>query len=108
MKTPATEPVLPSRLMPQISFRFLLAVTALGAVVAALARAAGGGGAFAVAMITAIGFVAGSFVLFAVLFLMAYGFARLRGRTTYNDAAGSPFSEGQLPPQILPPRDIRS
>ena len=45
------------------------------------------------AAISAIGFIGGSFALFAVLFLVAHGFALLRGRSSIDDTAGSPFSE---------------
>lgn len=102
---PSTEPVLRSRLLPKISFRVIFAVTALAAVVASLARAAGEGGPLARALLVALAFPAFCFTLFAVLFLIGWAVALLAFRGHDDTLQGSPFAEDQLPPQLLPPRE---
>ena len=105
---PLTEPVLRSRLLPRISFRLLFALTALAALVAALARAAGEGGPLARALLLAVGFLIFCFTLFAVLFLVGWAIACLTVRAKDTAPPGSPFAEDQLPPQMLPPREPTS
>lgn len=108
MKTPSVEPVLKSRFLPRVSFRLLFALTTMAAIVAAVARAAGQGGALAVAAIVSIGFLLGVFALFATLFLISFSISSLWYRGDADALEGSPFADGQLPPQILPPREQRS
>jgi hypothetical protein len=108
LKTPSVEPVLRSRLLPRVSFRLLLALTALAAVIAALARAAGAGVALAHAAMAGLLFVAVCMGLFTLLFLVAWSISRLWFEGESEALHGSPFAEGQLPPQILPPREQRS
>jgi hypothetical protein len=105
MKTPSVEPVLRSRLLPRISFRWLLALTTLSAVLAAVARAAGGGTAIAWGAVVAIGFLVTCFALFVILFIFCWAVSSTWYDGEPDAAQGSPFSEGQLPPQILPPRE---
>ncbi len=107
MKTPSVEPVVVSRLLPKISSRFLFALTTLAAVIAAVARAAGEGGALANAAITGVIFIAGCFALFAILFFFSWAISSLWYEGEPDTLEGSPFAEGQLPPQILPPREQR-
>ncbi len=80
----------------------------LSAVIAALARAAGGGAATAWAAMVALGFLAGSFVLFVALFLFCWAISSLWYEGESDTGHGSPFADGQLPPQILPPREQQS
>ncbi|WP_146602079.1 hypothetical protein [Novipirellula aureliae] len=76
------------------------------AVFYAVARSAGDGGAVAFAMVVAVLFPAACFVLFCVLFLFAWAISSLWYRHgTPDTLKGSPFADGQLPPQILPPRE---
>lgn len=95
---------LKSRLLPRISFRSLFALTLVSAVVAAVARAAGGGNALAFGFISAIAFAALVVVSLAVVFLLSWMIASI-GYTSDATSQASPFAEDQLPPQILPPRD---
>ena len=97
-----------SRMLPRISSRVFFMLTALAALIAAVARAAGSGGAVAFALIVGLGFAAACFALFALLFLIAWGISSLRAPEDPDALEGSPFAEGQLPPQILPPREQRS
>ena len=108
MKTPSVEPVLRSRLLPRISFRLVLALMTLSAIVAAVGKAAGGGGATAWGILVALGFVAISFLLFVALFLFCWSISTLWYDGESDMVHGSPFADGQLPPQIVPPREQRS
>lgn len=108
MKTPSVEPVLRSRLLPRISFRVLLLLTAAAAVVASLARAADEGGALAAAIVIVVGFILASFAMFVAMFLICWAVSWFWYRPDSGSLRGSPFAEGQLPPQILPPREPKS
>ena len=108
MKTPSVEPVVRSRLLPRISFRLLFALTTLAAIIAAVARAAGEGGALAYGATVSLIFLGACMALFALLFLMAWCISSLWYEGEPDALEGSPFAEGQLPPQILPPREQRS
>ena len=46
--------------------------------------------------------------LFVLLFLLVRAFAAVVGNRDTETTASNPFAEGQLPPQILPPRDQKS
>lgn len=94
--------------MPRVSFRWILALMTFSALLAAVARAAGEGGAFAVAAMFAVGFVVVCLLLFILLFLFCWAIALVWYDRDAETAKGSPFSEGQLPPQILPPREQSS
>ncbi len=91
-----------------MSLGFLFLLTTLGGIVAAVARAAGQGGALALAAISALGFTAACFSVFIGLFLCCRLVAYLKGDAVSEVVEGSPFSADQLPPQILPPRESRS
>jgi len=102
----SVQPVLPSRLLPRVSFRFMLVLTFLTALFYAVARAAGDGGAVAFAIVAAVLFPAACFAVFCILFLFTWAISSLWYRDDSAEALkGSPFAEGQLPPQILPPRE---
>lgn len=105
MATPSIEPLERSRLLPPISFRAVFAVTTSGAVLFAIAAAAGRGGPFAVAIVWGMIFVAICFVLFSLLFLVAWSVAVLSIRDRDAGPPTSPFAEDRLPPQWLPPRE---
>jgi hypothetical protein len=94
--------------MPRVSFRLLFALTTLAAVIAAIARMAGEGGALANAAMISLGFVMACFLLFMLLFLISWSVSSLWYDREPDVVEGSPFAEGQLPPQILPPREQRS
>jgi hypothetical protein len=108
VKTPSVEPVVVSRLLPKISSRFLFVLTTFAALIAAVARAAGAGGALANAAIVALIFIAVCFLLFAILFVISWAISSLWYEREPDTLEGSPFADGQLPPQILPPREQRS
>ena len=105
VSSPSVEPILRSRMLPPVSFRALFALTTVGAVAFAIARAAGRGAAFAVAMEFAFGFLLLCFGLFGLLSLIAWVVAALVVRDTDRPDQGSPFAEDRLPPQLLPPRE---
>jgi hypothetical protein len=108
VKTPSVEPVVESRLLPRISSRLLFALTTLAAIIAAVARAAGNGGALAYAVMVSLIFVVACFSIFLLLFLISWAISSLWYEGESDTLEGSPFAEGQLPPQILPPREQRS
>jgi hypothetical protein len=105
VKTPSVEPVLRSRLLPKVSFRLMLVLTTVSAGIAAVARVAGGGGALATSAVVALLFPLACFALFTLLFLIAWSISSLWYQQDADSLKGSPFAEGQLPPQILPPRE---
>jgi hypothetical protein len=107
-KTPQLQPVLQSRMLPRITLGFLFGLTTLGALIAAVARAAGQGAELAIAALAALGFVALCFAIFVTMFLICRVIAMVKGDVVLEATEGSPFSDGQLPPQILPPRESRS
>lgn len=154
VKPTSAEPILRSRLLPRISFRTMMLLTALCAVIATVARAAGDGGSVAKGLLAALILVACLFLAFSVLFLFSW-FMSVIGQYRRNVGIGiavitiglvvvvnlglmipylvdwyvialltsiafvlivvpasepysgpqNPFAEGQLPPQILPPRE---
>ena len=108
MKTPSVEPVLRSRLLPRISFRFMLVMMTLVAVIAAVGRLAGQGDALASGLLMGVGFLMACFGMFILLFLVTWTISSLWYRKESDLQHGSPFAEGQLPPQIIPPREHRS
>ncbi|MGB7325061.1 MAG: hypothetical protein WBD31_09325 [Rubripirellula sp.] len=108
MKTPSFEPVQQSRMLPRVSFRWMFGLMTLGAVFAAIAKAAGNGAAVAMALMMAFGFIVACFAMFAILFLISWCISSLWYQPKDDTLQGSPFSADQLPPQILPPRENRS
>lgn len=99
------QPVLRSRVLPRISFRAMMAITFLAAILATTARAAGDGATFAKAVISAVGFVAIFFILAIGSFLVSWLVARLIHNKANDSYQGSPFASGSLPPQIIKPRE---
>ncbi|MAI32567.1 MAG: hypothetical protein L7W43_16280 [Rubripirellula sp.] len=104
MNTPAVEPLLKSRLLPRFTFRFLFLVTFAGAVLGALVEAAFTGYTIAISLLVLLGSGLSFFVVGFLLFLVQWVMAGLQPRRDLVEA-GSPFADGQLPPQILPPTD---
>lgn len=84
LRDSATEPVLRSRLLPRVSFRSLLVLTAISAVVIAVVYAADQGGAYATSAAAGLFFVFSVFVGSAVIFLLSWAVSflpRLAGVT---------------------------
>ena len=106
-KTPSVEPVLRSRLLPRVSSRWLFALTTLAAVIAAVARSAGEGGAVAYSVMAAVIFLVICFSAFSLLFFLVRGVSLIWYDPPSELHDGSPFAAGQMPPQILPPRDSK-
>ena len=106
-KTPSVEPVLPSRLLPRISSRWLFVLTLLAAVIAAVARVAGQGSAVAFSVMVALAYLAIIFLLFSLLFFLVRGVSLIWYAPPSEAHDGSPFAADQLPPQILPPRESK-
>ncbi len=105
MKSPSYEPILRSRMLPQVSFRLLLGITALVAVLSTLGRFAGDGGAIARAVLLAFGVIVAVMLVGAFFFLFSWVVATFALVANEPEKRPSPFAEGQLPPQALPPRD---
>ena len=104
MKTPSVEPAQQGRLLPRVSFRTALLTVTLCAVIAWCVRQAAAGAMLAGAVVAVLACLAACFALYIVLFLFAWVPAYL-GRDRWADVhRGNPFADGQLPPQILPPR----
>ncbi len=92
-------------MLPQVSFRVLLGLTALVAVLSTLGRFAGDGGAVARAVLLALGVLVAVMFLGAVFFLFSWVVATFALVANEPEKRPSPFADGQLPPQTLPPRD---
>ena len=103
VSTPSVEPLLNSRVLPRFSFRFLFVVTLAFALLGATIQAALAGYIIAVSILVFLGFLLSFFVVGFLLFLVLWGLAVLRPHNDSQDTSGSPFADGQLPPQILPP-----
>jgi RsiW-degrading membrane proteinase PrsW (M82 family) len=103
--TPSVTTIQRSRVLPKLSFRVLLTIVTVTAVVAFAARLANAGSPLATALVFVVGLLAGLFALFAILFLIAWVPAII-GRDRWEDVhKGNPFAADQLPPQVLPPRE---
>lgn len=103
--TPSVTSIERSRALPKLSFRVLLIVVTMAALVAFAGRMANAGSPLALSLIFVVGLVAGLFALFALLFLIAWVPAII-GRDRWEDVKhGNPFAADQLPPQVLPPRE---
>ena len=103
VSTPSVEPLLKSRLLPRFSFRFLFALTLCVALLAVTFQAAYAGYAVAISVLAFIGFLVAFFAACVLVFLLLWCLLGLRRIDGEADSPGSPFSDGQLPPQILPP-----
>ncbi|MEM1067959.1 MAG: hypothetical protein AAGI63_03610 [Planctomycetota bacterium] len=92
-------------MLPKVSSKWLFLLTALAAVFSAIARVAGQGSSLAYAFLATFGFIAACFASFGLLFFLARAVASIWYQPPSTLEDGSPFAEGQLPPQILPPRN---
>lgn len=99
------DPIVRSRVMPRISFRTMMGVTVVAAVIAAIARAAGDGATLARAIVVALLLLAFFFTLASVAFVLAWMTARLTIGRFDNAREGNPFAKDQMPPQLLKPRE---
>lgn len=93
-----------SRLLPRFSFRFLFGVTFVFALLGAMVQAAYAGYIIAISLLMMLGSVLSFFLVGYLFFLVQWIMAGLRPRRDLAEP-GSPFADGQLPPQILPPTD---
>lgn len=91
-------------MLPRFSFRFLFAITFACALIGAVVQAAYGGFVIAISLVVLLGSVLSFFVVGILSFLVLWVIAGLRPRNHVAEP-GSPFADGQLPPQILPPTD---
>jgi uncharacterized Tic20 family protein len=105
VNTPSVEPVLKSRFLPRFSFRFLFLLTFICALVGAILQSAGAGYAVAISAVVSLSYFLVFFALCILLFLVLWSLSFLQRDKADEQNAGSPFAEGQLPPQILPPRN---
>ncbi len=99
------EPLQRSRLIPKISFKTMLGLTAAGAMIFAVARSAGEGAALGVGFLAALGYLTMTFLIFSFFFVVAVSFSTFWKRSDPDLLEGSPFADGQLPPQWLEPRE---
>ena len=85
-------------------------MTTLAALIAAVAKSAGAGGALAYAIMYGLALLLACFSMFAVLFLISWSISSLwhSADLDQQNNSKSPFAEGQLPPQVLPPRNPSS
>ncbi|MCC9656801.1 hypothetical protein [Rhodopirellula halodulae] len=103
--TPSIQPVIRSRVLPRISFRMMMLLTAMAAVLAAVTRAAGNGAIFAKAVLAFVGVLAVFTAMAALAFLVSWSVARMTIGRVDQSRQGSPFAKDQLPPQLLKPRE---
>jgi hypothetical protein len=103
--TPSVSEKETSRVLPRISFQWMLGIVTLGAVVAFTLRQATLGSPLGIAIMHSLATVALTFAGFALLFLIAWFTALTSGNALDDVRVGNPFSTDQLPPQVLPPRE---
>jgi len=94
-----------NRLLPQVSFRTMMLVATVTAMVAFTTRLALGGSMIAISFVNAVATLVITFVCFAILFVIAWIPAVIGYDSLEDTNLGSPFAEDQLPPQVIPPRD---
>lgn len=99
------QPVERSRVLPRISFRAMLVWTAIAAIIASVARAAGDGAILGKAVVAALALLVLFFLLAAFAFLVSWATAKLVIGRFDNAREGNPFAKDQLPPQLLKPRE---
>lgn len=99
------DPIVRSRVLPRVSFRAVMGLTLIAAIIAAVARTAGGGATFAKAFIVALIFLTLFFFLASVAFVLSWVTARMMIGRFDNNREGNPFAKDQLPPQLLKPRE---
>ena len=73
----AVESVLPSRLLPRISFRAMMILTAVSAVVIAIVNLAGQGGVYARAVSVGLAYVCATFLFLSFLFLALWSISQI-------------------------------
>lgn len=94
-----------SRLLPQYSFRTMAVGLTTLALAAFTYRQSSRGSIWAEALVFATATIGICFFAYAVLFLIAWLPALLVREPAEDIGLGNPFTEAQLPPQVLPPRD---
>lgn len=94
-----------SRLLPQYSFRTVAVGLTTLALAAFAYRQSTRGSLWAEALVFATATIGICFFAYAVLFLIAWVPALIVREPWHEADPGNPFAEGQLPPQVLPPRD---
>ena len=101
---------LPSPLMPRVSMRSMVVAVTLGAVLFAMLRAGAGWTPLARAAITLIALPTSLLLGCVVLFVIQRTVASIWyvGGEPPPEAASGPNRDGDLPPQIYPPRDPTS
>ncbi len=95
-------------MLPQISFRFMVGLTAMAAVILTVGRLAGGGAMAARALLLGLAFPVVVVLIGSLLFLLSWAVASLTLSSSDLPSRPSPFADDQLPPQTLPPRDRAS
>ncbi|WP_146521696.1 hypothetical protein [Stieleria varia] len=76
--TPSVEPIVRSRLLPRVSFRSMMILMAVSAVVLAVARSANQGGIYATAAVMGLVFLLGTVIVLSAVFLLAWAVAHAR------------------------------
>ncbi len=105
MSTPSVLSKERSRVLPRVSFRLALGIVTAVAFAALSYRYSQSGSILASAFVDAATTLIISFVVYALLFLIAW-IPAVVGRDHLEDVnRGSPFAADQLPPQLLTPRD---
>lgn len=96
-------PAAESTLLPRYSFRTLMIVITLLAVVGVIVRQAAADAVWAQAIVFAVSVMLACWTLFVVLFLLAWLPAQFGHDSSADVSSGSPFATDQLPAQLLPP-----
>jgi hypothetical protein len=90
-------------LIPRFTIRWLLLLTVACALVAMLASMALKGSIVAISMTIALGGAVGMILLYAIVFCVAWGAAKLWRQFATVRSSTSPFATHTLPPQLLRP-----
>jgi hypothetical protein len=99
------QPIVRSRVLPRVSFRAMMLLTTVAAILATVARSAGDGATLAKAMMFGVAAVFVFFLLASMAFFLSWLTAKLVVGKFDNAREGNPFAADQLPPQLLKPRE---
>lgn len=104
----STEEAIPQPWFPRIRMVWFFVAATLVAVALGVIRAADQGQAFAAALVFTGIFLALTMLFFAFSFIVAYLLGSIEKSLGESQIPASPFADGKLPEQLLPPNPVES
>ncbi len=93
-------------LIPRFSLRWLLLLTTACAFFFLIMRFAAQGKHWAIGVVAAVTTLMTAFLVYGLLFSLAFLLAQLFRFVRPASTPASPFAMDSLPPQVIPPRDV--